>query len=383
MEDEVNEEMQAGAGSEAGANAVPEKPEKRKSTALVSGGGDPAAGGEGAEQQGEPTQEAGEGAGMVSDGKGNGSGAVADAAGSGGHADLRNGGGADPSGSVGDGSAAGDTARAVGADLGGGKAGANGGGRPEAAGGADGVDGNSNVAKTDDAAALLKRLLEDTGLKDEEELVDMAKVGTSLMSRIDEIVNTPGTFAEWSPAEDPAEIVDDMLHHIEDLEEMRDQFRKLVPAIDVELLLCATPAGYAVVAAIIAYNVTLVMADEIRRKLLGPDAAPPERPIKIAMLMDMVAFVRKIGERATADVVGQQLRILRHRESAELSASEAVAVSAFIDVLRALDGLARDEQAAIDKAEAAKARVAPEPLPIGETTMEPVDGPMDTWGGAA
>lgn len=405
MEGDSNEEMQAGAGSEAGANAVPEKPEKRKAQVLVSGGGDPAAGGEGAEQQGEPAQEAGEGAGVVSDGTGNGSGAVADGAGSGGHADLRNGSGADPSGSVGDGdTVGGDIGLRAGTGVRSGKAvsaSADGSGpapsgsiadvsdgNPAADGGgtaqdADGVDGNSTIDKPDDAAALLKRLLEDTGLKDEVELVDMAKVGTSLMSRIDYLVEIPGTFAEWSPAEDPAEIVDDMFRHIEDLEEMRDQFRKLVPAIDVELLLCATPAGYAVVAAIIAYNVTLVMADEIRRKLLGPDAAPPERPIKIAMLMDMVAFVRKIGERATADVVGQQLRILRHRESAELSASEAVAVSAFIDVLRALDGLARDEQAAIDKAEAAKARVAPEPLPIGETTMEPVDGPMDTWGGAA
>ncbi|MCJ7993232.1 hypothetical protein J5N58_01295 [Rhizobium cremeum] len=117
--------------------------------------------------------------------------------------------------------------------------------------------------------------------------------------------------------------------------------------------------------------------------MLGDDAVPPERIVSRDMMMDMAAFVRKIGERATADVMGQQLRILKHRESAELSRSEAVAVTAFIHVLRALDGMARDEQAAIDKAEAAKARVAPEPLPIGETTMEPVDGPMDTWGGAA
>ncbi len=301
MEGDSNEEVQEGAGSETGANAVPEKPEKRKTQALVSGGDDPATGGEGAEQQGEPTQEAGEGAGVV---------------------------------------------------------------------------------KPDDAATLLARLLTETGLQNEDDLVGMAKVGTSLMSRIDYLVEMPGTFHEWSPAEDPAEIVDDMFQHIEDLEEMRSQFRKLLPPLDVEELR-DTPAGCAEVAAIIAYNVTLVMADEIRRKLLGPDAAPPERPIKIMTLMDMVAFVRKIGERATADVMGQQLRILKHRESAELSRSEAVAVTAFIHVLRALDGLARDEQAAIDRAEAARTRIAPAPLPIGETTMEPVDGPMDTWGGAA
>lgn len=298
MEGDSNEEVQAGAGQEAGDRAVPEKPEKRKPQALVSGGGDPPAGGEGAEQPEEPTGETGEGAGVV---------------------------------------------------------------------------------KVDEAATLLKRLLENTGLKTAEELVDMANVGLSLMSRIDEIVTTPGTFHEWSPAENPAEIVDDMFQHIEDLEEMRAEVRKLLLPLDVSELR-DTPAGCAEVSAIIAYSVTLVMADEIRRKLLGEDVAPPERPLKIMMLMDMAAFVRKIGKRATADVVGQQLKILKHRERPELSHSEAVAVSAFIHVLRALDGLAAEEQAKVDRMEAEKARVAPEPLPIAETTMEAVDGPMDTWG---
>ncbi|ATN34755.1 hypothetical protein ACO34A_13190 [Rhizobium sp. ACO-34A] len=201
------------------------------------------------------------------------------------------------------------------------------------------------------------------------------------MSRIGEIVTIPGTFHEWSPAEDPAEIVYDMFHHIEDLEEMRAQFRgMLLPDIDVTELR-ETPEGCAEIAAIMAYGVTLAMADQIRRNLLGPDEAPPKRPVNIAMLMDMAAFARRIGERATADVVGQQLKILKHRERADLSAPEAAGVSAFVHVLRALDGLAAAERAAIDKAEALKARVEPDPLPIGETTMEPVDGPMDTWGG--
>lgn len=379
MEGDSNEKVQAGAGQEAGDRAVSEKPEKRKSQALVSGGGDPPAGGEGAEQQEEPTGETGEGAGVVSDGlakDGNDTnnrrtgkmGAAAELA----EGDTAANG-------AGDGGASGAPQPDSEANVGGGDVGTSGGGAAADPDAPESLDGNPPVDLGQDGAALLKWLLEDTGLETQEELVDMAKVGTSLMSRIGEIVNIPGTFHEWSPAEDPAEIVDDMFQHIEDLEEMRAQFRGMLPGIDI-MELRGTPEGCAEVAAIMAYGVTLAMADQIRRNLLGPDEAPPDRPLKVMMLMDMAAFVRKIGERATADVVGQQLKILKHRERPELSHSEAVAVSAFIHVLRELDGLAADEQAAIDKVAAVKGRAEPEPLPIAETTMEPVDGPMDTWG---
>lgn len=285
MEGDSNEEMQAGAGQEAGAGAVSEKPEKRKSQALVSGGGDPPAGGEGAEQPEEPSGETGEGAGVVNDGM----------AKSGNDPDDRLAGKMGAAAELAEGDTAADGA---------GDGGASGNPQPDSeanlGGGNDGADGEGAAAD-------------------------------------------PG----------PAEIV------------YGD------PQLDLSSL--------ALYAASQAYVIALANADAVRRLMLGDDAVPPKRSVSPDMMRDMAAFVRKIGQRATTEVVGQQLRILRHRQTPDLSHSEVVAVSAFIHVLRELDGLAADEQAKIDKAEALKARVEPEPLPIAETTMELVNGPMDTW----
>jgi hypothetical protein len=62
----------------------------------------------------------------------------------------------------------------------------------------------------------LKNALEMTGCKDEEDLIDMANVGNSLMERIDSLVKAPGPYHRWSPADDPAEIVYDLVNDLDD-----------------------------------------------------------------------------------------------------------------------------------------------------------------------
>ena len=58
--------------------------------------------------------------------------------------------------------------------------------------------------------------LEMTGLKTEAELIDMANVGQSLMERIADLVKQEGPFKGWMPADDPAEIVFDLVNHYEE-----------------------------------------------------------------------------------------------------------------------------------------------------------------------
>lgn len=66
----------------------------------------------------------------------------------------------------------------------------------------------------------LKNALKMTGCENEENLIDMANVGNSLMERIDSLVSVPGPYHRWSPADDPAEIVFDLVN---DLDEMREE----------------------------------------------------------------------------------------------------------------------------------------------------------------
>jgi len=92
---------------------------------------------------------------------------------------------------------------------------------------------------------------------------------------------------------------------------------------------------------------------------------------------DIAAFVRKIGKRATAEVIGQQLKILGHRASPDLSEPERIAFGAFAHVLVELDAFAATEAERARKAAETPAAVAP--LPVDETTLEPVDDHFDTW----
>ncbi|RVI02594.1 hypothetical protein CN205_25655 [Sinorhizobium meliloti] len=62
----------------------------------------------------------------------------------------------------------------------------------------------------------LKHALEMTGLTTIEELIDMANVGQSLLSAIDTYTKAPSLIEDWSPADDPAEIVGDLYNRFEE-----------------------------------------------------------------------------------------------------------------------------------------------------------------------
>lgn len=64
-------------------------------------------------------------------------------------------------------------------------------------------------------AQSIEDALAETGCSNFADLVDMALVGMSLMSTID-IVTRDGVLKDWSPAEDPAEIVTDLLNMLDE-----------------------------------------------------------------------------------------------------------------------------------------------------------------------
>lgn len=132
----------------------------------------------------------------------------------------------------------------------------------------------------------------------------------------------------------------------------------------------------AICGAVGAYEAALTHGGYLGAFLCGTDMLD-ERTTD-AVYDDMAAFVRQIGERATPEVLAQQLVIKKHRASAEISEPERIAFSAFSTVLLGLDRfVARErERIAKENAPAEKRR----PVPIDETTLETVDGPMDTWG---
>lgn len=77
-------------------------------------------------------------------------------------------------------------------------------------------------------AEVLKNALEMTGCDNEAELIDMANVGVSLMERIDSLVGMPGPYYRWSPADDPAEIVFDLVNDLDELREENAKLRELL-----------------------------------------------------------------------------------------------------------------------------------------------------------
>ncbi len=62
----------------------------------------------------------------------------------------------------------------------------------------------------------LKNALKMTGCENEEDLIDMANVGRSLMDVIDIYTKSPSILEDWSPAESPVEIVGDLYDRLEE-----------------------------------------------------------------------------------------------------------------------------------------------------------------------
>jgi len=126
-----------------------------------------------------------------------------------------------------------------------------------------------------------------------------------------------------------------------------------------------------------AYQEALIHGAWLAAKIRGTD--PRALETSDAVYDDMAAFVRQIGERATPDVLAQQLVIKKHRKSAEISQPERIALGVFSSVLLGLDRHIAQERERIAQEEAVAAPRPP--VPTEETTMELVDAPMATWGG--
>lgn len=129
--------------------------------------------------------------------------------------------------------------------------------------------------------------------------------------------------------------------------------------------------------AIGAYQEAFIHGTWLQHAVNGSELV--EQQLPDAVFDDMAVFVRQIGERATPDVLAQQLVIKKHRASAEISEPERIGFTAFAGVLLALDRFVAGEFARISRLHAA-AETRP-PVPIEDTTMELVDAPMATWGG--
>jgi hypothetical protein len=79
---------------------------------------------------------------------------------------------------------------------------------------ASGGDGSADIDRDGNVASPtgsdLKEALELAGCESADQLIDMARVGSSLMNCIDDVIKQDGPFKDWSPMNDPAEIVHDL-----------------------------------------------------------------------------------------------------------------------------------------------------------------------------
>lgn len=58
-----------------------------------------------------------------------------------------------------------------------------------------------------------------TGCRDLADLIDMANVGNGLMERIDQLTKCEGPFKNWTPADDPCEIVFDLVNAMDEAQD--------------------------------------------------------------------------------------------------------------------------------------------------------------------
>lgn len=95
---------------------------------------------------------------------------------------------------------------------------------------------------------------------------------------------------------------------------------------------------------------------------------------------EAAACLREIGHaRATVDVVATHLRLKGHLAEAKIDGPQRVLLEIFLFTLSALEGFARGEADRRAESEAASRRRPPAPVPLDETTLEPVDEPFATY----
>lgn len=309
--------------------------------------------------------------------------------------------------------------------------------KPSVGDGSADTDGDGNVASS--AGSDLKEALELAGCESSDQLIDMARVGSSLLEKIDDLVKLEGPFKHWSPMDDPAEIVGDLyaaLEHAKEqiavpvplvIPEKKEDEQPSCPicaepfkptdlcATDIEAGTChaACLEGSPVVdlssgepfdgpihtflyvddfldelersifnAACIVRDFAWDSADDIALHFAGKPYDPDEVKYtqfqtNVAIDKELVEFTRRLGRATTPDILATQLMITKHRRTADLTMPERIALQAFITVLLDLDEYAAAERKRID-AEVAE-KPTPRPLPIEDTTMELVDDHDATW----
>lgn len=223
------------------------------------------------------------------------------------------------------------------------------------------------------ASAELQAALQSPIGKDLRTVFDLAAIGAGLQHEIRKLTREEGPFKDWVPELSPVEIVGDLnaaLAHAQESVSANTPPRLPNFASDVD------PRE---VVGFYAYDVLCGVygAADDARMILEDDHRAMSLSVTSAAATELVELVRKIGDHATPEVMAHQLVIGKHRQSPELTVPEMIALKAFASVLRDLDACA-DGIKARREAEAAETPT-PRRVPIDETNMEPVDGPMDTW----
>ncbi|MCF1468514.1 hypothetical protein FS764_16525 [Agrobacterium vitis] len=131
------------------------------------------------------------------------------------------------------------------------------------------------------------------------------------------------------------------------------------------------PEAMPMIAAAGAYQALIAVGQAVAAKLAGAELTCGPHPASTLMAREMAGFVRKIGRRATADVLAQHLKIRKLRDSAEISTPERIALTAYIQTLLDLDAFIAVEREA--QAKAQEERQTPAPTPIEDTIFEPAD----------
>jgi hypothetical protein len=241
--------------------------------------------------------------------------------------------------------------------------------------GADLRTGDASAASSSENSDL-KAAIELAGCKDLEDLVDMATIGNHLMSTISEYVQLEGPLKDWAPAENPIEIVGDL-------------YDMLVEAqAGPSICTCPLPRSQPLPifvpefeSGLVSDGITLIANDAgcHAHWLLSRIGVPvPDRGLlSLDQGQQLYEFVAKIRESATPTVLASQLVILKHRQTQDINWAQSVTLEVFAAL--SMIFLKREEEIMAEQRALLEGKAEPVPVPIDETTMEPVDDPLATW----
>lgn len=248
-------------------------------------------------------------------------------------------------------------------------------GAVQPAAGADLRTGDASAASSAENADL-KAALELAGCKDLEDLVDMATIGNHLMSTIAEHVQLDGPLKDWAPAENPVEIVGD-LYELLVAAQTEPPLCTCVPPRDEPLSIFVPEFE----SGLVSDGITLIAHDAGTHAhwLLSHMGVPvPDRGLlSLDQGEQLYEFVRNVRESATPAVLACQLVILKHRQSQDINWVQSVTLEVFAAL--SMIFLKREDEIIAWQRALVEAKGEPVPVPIDETTMEPVDDPLATW----